>query len=143
LLHLVREVVELGLGIARIVHFLGAVEFREYVSGLHAHSVGDDLGERNAAALAPDLRGLHRKVVDCLDGSGQTHFMARGGLAGGFDGRLRVAARRVHDIRHGGRAASTGCGKGEQRTRQHRFAGQLHGASFRKLVRRSNRAKCL
>ena len=138
LLHLVRQVVELGLGIARIVQFLGAVEFRKHVAGLDHYSVGDDLGQGDLAALSPDLRHLHGKDVYRLDGPRQAHFMARRGL----DGRLGIGARRMHD-RRGRRAAAARRGKGEQRTPQHRLAGPLHRAFFRKLVRRRNGTKCL
>ena len=84
LLHLVRQIVELGFRIAGIVHFLGAIEFREQIAALHAHSVGDDPGQRNAAVLPPDLRHLDRKEMNCLDGSRQAHFMARRNVVRGL-----------------------------------------------------------
>jgi len=49
----------------------------------------------------------------------------------------------VHDLGLWNRCASARRRKGEYGTPQGRFAEELHDATFRKLVRRRNRAKCL
>ena len=131
LLDLVAEVVELGLGVAGVVEFLGAVEFGEQVAFLHADSARDDLGERDAATLIAELRSLHGVEMHRLDGSREADFVRRGWLAGrlglGFRGGGADDRRRI---------SSTRRRKGEQGTPQRSIAGRLHGAAFRKLVRR-------
>ena len=74
LLHLVAEVVVLGLGIADDVGLLGGIEERDDVAFFDLRPVGDELGQREGSALTPDLRHQDLRGVHRFHHAGEPHF---------------------------------------------------------------------
>ena len=74
LFDLMAEVVEFGLGVAGLIDLLGAIEDGDEVAFLDSGAVGDELGERHGAALAPDLGDEDFGGMDGFDGAGDADF---------------------------------------------------------------------
>src|SRR5438270_8942677 len=89
------EVIELGLGVARLIDLLGGVEDGDEVARVYFRSVGDELRKGHGSALTKNLRDEDFGGMDGFHGTGDTDFAfySRGiGGSGVGDRRGRTRA---------------------------------------------------